>query len=159
MNENENSILRIDVTGKDSDRWRKLKSKLFNAIDQLLDSTIDHERNTTVREEVKQFTSAALDYARQRLAKQGLENDRIEAEVFQLYAERERTLAEARKINAEADEQELQTRVKKLRLILSATKIILISEPGEEAILFGKEIDRFLQALNEEFGREKQLFP
>lgn len=142
-------ILRIDVVGKSPDTWSSLRSKLLAAIGKVLDSVIDPEHGTTVREEAKKFTSALLDHARARLAKAGLENEKIEAEVAKLYAECESISADARKKHAEAEATEFETAVKRLKLALELTKAMLIGEPGEEAIVFGNQVQALLGVLSE----------
>ena len=44
---------------------------------------------------------------------------------------------------------EFQTKVKRLRLVLGGAKAMLIGEPGEEAVIFAKQIEEFLQTLKE----------
>jgi len=149
MDPSRSDFLRIDVRGKSAKLWKGIRQKLIGAIGRVLDSVIDVQQNTTVREESRRFTSALLEHARERLAKAGLENDKIEGEIYKLYAEREKALAEAHKTKVEGDNIAFELSVKQLRLALGATKAILIGEEGQEALLLGQQIDTFLEILRE----------
>lgn len=142
-------IARIDVRGKDPRRWEQVRERLVVRISAMLDATLDHEDNTTVREEAKKFTSHMLEFARQRLQREGLENDKIEAEVSRIYAERTRELAEADRLSAEANEKRRKTALAELCAQLCMAKILIIGDQGEEAVLFGQQIDEFLRLVKE----------
>src|SRR5215510_12105862 len=96
-------FVRVDVRGKTTELWQSLRPKLIQAMNEVLDAVIDDEQGTTVRDEMKQLTTALLDYAKANLARPGLENERIEAEIRRLYGQMEIDRAEARKKHAEAD--------------------------------------------------------
>jgi hypothetical protein len=64
------------------------------------------------------MTSALLAHAKAWLARAGLENEKIEAEVNRLYAQIEIDFAEARKRHAEANAIEFATAMRKLRVAL-----------------------------------------
>ncbi|MCW5776579.1 MAG: hypothetical protein KIS87_09085 [Phycisphaeraceae bacterium] len=142
-------IARVDVRGKDPALWANLRTKLLARINDILDRTADHERGTTIREEARQFTSALLDFARSKLAREGAEVQKIEAEVGEIYAKRLRTLAEADKLSAEAEAQRLRNSVTELCTALALTKAMLVGEEGEEALLLGRQIDEFLVVVRE----------
>lgn len=137
-------LLRIQVTGRSPDLWLRFRTKFIEAIDGLLDSVVDHDKGTTLREESRKFQSALLDLARARLARAGLENERIEAEIRKLYAQMENETAQARRVNAEADAIEFKTSLARLRLVLGAAKAMLMGEEGEESIILAKRLDAML---------------
>lgn len=141
--------LKVDIAGKSPELWNSLRSKLFKAVETFLDSTIDTVDNKTIRDEAKEFTHALLKYGKDKLAKSGLENDKILAEVDLLYSQKEKELAEARKLNAEAQKIEFDTAIKKLRFSLKFTKVLLINEPGEEALIMVRNVDQFIEILDE----------
>lgn len=145
----QNDILRIDVTGKDSRLWSKVRDRLLVTLDRALDTVIDAERGTTLGEEGRALTTALLDHLKARLAKSGLDNERIAAEVNKLYQEVETQQAVTRKTHAEADKIEFENRIKELHLALGTAKALLIGETGEEAILFSQQIDKMLALLRE----------
>lgn len=155
-------IQRVDVAGKTPEPWVKLQPKLIAAINKLLDTTIDHNKGTTIRQETKEFTSAALDYLKARLKKDSIQNKKNEAEIVMLYerveherAKMNKTRAETRLLDAEADAKERLNIIRDLELALRLTKVIIAGEPGEEAILFGKKIDSYLEVI-EGFLRSEQ---
>jgi len=138
---------RVDVTGKTASLWQSLRPKLIKAMTDLLDTVIDDEQGATVRDEMKQLTTALLDYAKANLARPGLENERIEAEIRRLYGQMEIDRAEARKKHAEADTLEFNNKVKRLRLVLGAAKALMVGDDGEEAVIFTAQITAFLETL------------
>lgn len=139
----------VTVSGKSAQRWSQFRDKLLQTLQVVLDTVLDTEEGTTVRDEAQQFTRALLDYAKAHLARPGLENDKLEAEIRRLFSQSEADRAEARKKNAEAEALEFQTKVRRLRLVLGGAKAMLVGEQGEEAIIFGKQIEEFLQILKE----------
>lgn len=146
-NDHTQKIVRVDVRGDNMELWARLRPKLLAKIEQALDSVIDHERSSTVREELKQFTSSLLDFARRRLQREGLENDKIEAEIAELYAKRTKELSEADLISANADRVRQATAMRELCLQLALTRAMLIGDDSEEAIVFGQQMDAFLDTV------------
>jgi hypothetical protein len=138
---------RIDVRGKTLELWPSLRPKLIKAMNDVLDAVIDDKHGTTVRDEVKQFTTALLGYGKAKLERPPLENERIEAEVRRLYEQMEIDRAEARKKHAEADTLEFNNKVRRLRLVLGATKALMVGEEGEEAVIFTEQITALLETL------------
>ena len=93
----------VSVSGKSPERWLQFRDKLLQALQAVLDTVLDSEEGTTVRDEAQQLTRALLDYAKANLARPGLENDKLEAETRRLFYQGEADRAEARKKNAEAE--------------------------------------------------------
>jgi len=147
--DHDEGFIHFEVGGKTDELWGELRKKFIKALHALLDSTIDFKRRTTVREEAKEFSSALLEYARQKLAKAGYENVLMDAQVQVLYAEREKKRAETRKVDAEARAIEHETAVKELKHCLMLTKAMLIGEDGQEALLLGKQVGEFLETIKE----------
>ncbi|MDN5200168.1 hypothetical protein QQ008_02320 [Fulvivirgaceae bacterium BMA10] len=127
---------------------------MIQVVKEFLDFTIDHENKSTIKDEARVFTTALLDYAKQKLAKPGIDNQKTLAEIEEIYARRQRELAEARKTNAEAEKIEFETSIRKLKVALGSAKVLLIGKQGGEEILFLKQIDNFLDVLKE-FELEK----
>ncbi len=147
--EKSKKIARVDVRGKNLDKWARIKPKLMAKIDAFLDFPADHSAGTTVRDEAKQLTSALLDFAKNRLAREGAEVQKIEAEISEIYAKERMALAQADKLNAEAEAMRSQNAIKELVAMLALTKAMLVGEEGEEALLLGKQIDVFLDIVKE----------
>ncbi len=143
------NILKIDVSGDNQALWEQLRSKLIAAVGNFLDSTIDVETGSTIRQEAQKFTSLALDYGKSKLQKAGIENDKIIAEIEEKYAVIEKTKAEGRKLVAEAKQIEFDTSLRKLKASLKLAKALVIGKQDEESIVFTRQIEGFLEAINE----------
>ncbi|NOQ75257.1 MAG: hypothetical protein GQ574_24815 [Crocinitomix sp.] len=141
--------LKVDVAGKSEDLWKKMRVKLIDTVNKFLDTTIDSQNHSSIREEAKEFTTKFLKHAKDKLERAGLENEKIVAEIDSLYSSRQRESAQTRKLNAEASEIELSVSIKKLKLSLGLTKAILIGDAKNEDIVFAKQIDSFLEMLKE----------
>jgi hypothetical protein len=142
-------VLKLETTGRSATLWAELRPKLMLAITRVLDTVADHERNSTIRDEAKRFTSALLRHAEARLEKPGLENEKIEAEVAEVYAKVETERAQARKVNAEAEAQELSNSIRKLKLLFMCCKVCMAGDDGEEALMLGTQMQSFLASLEE----------
>jgi len=153
-------IQRVDVTGKKPELWAvwqpKLIEKIHDVIDKLLSMQIDSEKGTTVRDEAVEIGSLAVRNIKARLKKAVVQNKKDEAEIIKAYAEAEhkyeeanKTRAEARKLNAEAEAKELKNTITKLVTALKLSKVMLVGFPGEEAVLFGRQIGQYIDVLEE----------
>lgn len=147
--EHKGKIIKIDVAGKDPDLFSKIKGKLFIAVDKFLESVIDYDTGTTVKEETRKLASLALNFAEEKLKKTGIENQLILAQVDEKYAQIEKGKAETRKLNAEARKLDFDQSLKELSLSLRLTKALLTGKPGEENLMFVKQLDAFLDAIND----------
>ena len=96
--------------------------RLQTALNLVLDSVIDQKRQTTIREEAQGLISESIQHIKERLKKQGLENEEIAARIAKLLAEAEREKAIAAKTRAETEHIEFATIVKKLRLLLEVQR-------------------------------------
>jgi hypothetical protein len=149
MSDNENKFLKIEVGGKDEGLWAKLRPKLIEAIESLLDFEIDAENHTSIKVEAQKMVSSLLDNVKSRLNKPGIENQKILAEIDETYTRKQKTVAETRKINAEADSIEVKNKIRKLKLKLAAIELaIKIGNPGEEGLIIMKQIENFRNALS-----------
>lgn len=146
---NENpTYLRIDVGGENDRLWTVLRQKFIRLIEDMLDKEIDPVRHTTFKEEAERFTSALLDYGRSKLQKPGIDNEKKIAEIQELYSQRQKNIAETRKLHAETDAIELANKIRRLKLMLHTAKAIMTGTENNENLLFLKNMDGFLQALN-----------
>jgi hypothetical protein len=99
-------------------------ARLQTALVHVLDSVVDAQKQTTVRQEAQTLISESLAHLKERLKKQGLENAEIEARVVKLLAEAEKEKAIAAKTRAESDKLEFATIVRKLRLLLEVQRAL-----------------------------------
>lgn len=97
-------------------------SRLQTALVHVLDSVVDSQKQSTIREEAQTLISESLAHLKERLKKQGLENAEIEARVVKLLAEAEKEKAMAAKTRAESEKLEFATIVRKLRLLLEVQR-------------------------------------
>jgi hypothetical protein len=99
-------------------------NRLQMALNHVLDSVIDTRQQSTVREEAQNLISESILHLKERLKRQGLENEEIAARVVKLLAEAEKDKAIAAKTRAESDKLEFATIVRKLRLLLEVQRAI-----------------------------------
>jgi len=115
--------------------------RLQAALDHVLNSIVDPERGTTVREETQTLIKETVQNLKDRLKRQGLENEEIKARVTRLLAEVEKDRALTAKTEAETEAITLATNARKLRLLLEADRVV---EHGS--------LDSFLVVLKEISG-------
>lgn len=99
-------------------------ARLQLALNHVLDSVIDNQKQATIREEAQNLISESIQHLKERLKKQSLENEEIAARVVRLLAEAEKEKAIAAKTRAESDKLEFATIVRKLRLLLEVQRSI-----------------------------------
>lgn len=149
-------IIKIDLVGKNDDLFKKIRNLLIDSIDKFLSSSIDYQTKSTVKDEVKKFASLAIKYGEDKLKKAGLENDKLAAEIEEKLAIAEKTKAETRKINAETRKLEFENSVNEFRFKLRMAKLLLVGNAGEEAIVYTKQLDMFIEVLDQ-FSNEFEL--
>ncbi|MBX3322799.1 MAG: hypothetical protein KF757_07390 [Phycisphaeraceae bacterium] len=150
-------FVRVDVRGKSPSLWAAKRAEFINTkipqliemMNKFLDTTIDYDEGTTIREEAKRFTSGMLEFARNKLRKEGVEVEKIEAEISEIYAKRLESIARTEKTSSETREKQRSTALKQLCTQLALTRGMLIGDDGEEAMLFGRQIDEFLRLVKE----------
>ncbi len=113
-----------------------LVPKLTEALAAVLDSVVDRNRRTTVREEAQDLLSRSIEHLKDRLSRAGLENETLAARATKLLAEAEASKATAAKTQAEAGEIELRLLARKLQLVIEA-----------ERAMTGGDLDRFIGVL------------
>jgi hypothetical protein len=149
IDEEEPKFVRIEIEGLHHEKWYHLRTKFIRAVHKTLDTVIDHENSSTLRDEAKKFTAELLNYGKAKLQRAGLENEELMAQVDLLYSQGEKELAEARKLNAEAEALEIRNSIRRLKLSIGGMKALMIGETGKEEILFLKQMDQFLEILRD----------
>lgn len=99
-----------------------LTHRLQRAIDGLLDTIVDHRSATTVRDEAQALLTQSIQHLKDRLGRQGIENEEIAARAAKLLADAEASKATAAKTHAEAGEIELRLLARRLRLVIEAER-------------------------------------
>ena len=74
---------------------RKLRTKISKAIDDLLNTVVNTDQNTTVKDELKNVAQEAVDYVKEWLRSKKVGNEKIEAETY-LLLEKARDIYERR---------------------------------------------------------------
>jgi hypothetical protein len=105
--------------------WAGIGPRLQAALNQMLDTVVDKRQGSTVREEANDLIQESIKHLKDRLKKQGRENEEIAARVTKLLAEAEKEKSIAAKTRAEADSLEFATIVRKLRLLLEAQRAMV----------------------------------
>lgn len=156
MEKDKNKLIRVDVSGQNPDTWKKLRSKLVDFLYRCLDTPINAETGATVKDEVKDFSSLALKFAKEKLKRPDYENQESLARINEAFAkaEKERALArkhdaEAKKIAAEADTIEFENMLRKWKFMLELHKGMFIGKEDEESLIVTAEINHFLIAIQE----------
>lgn len=147
MEERKAKILRIDLVGDDPNLFENLRRKLIVAINQMLDASIDVNSDNTVKDELRHLSSLGLDFAKSKLAKPGIENDKMLAEIEEKLSLIEKNRAETRRINIDTRTKEFNQSLREITLALKMSKALINVEEGEEAIAVTKQIDVFLEAV------------
>jgi hypothetical protein len=111
----------------------KLSGKLQAMMERLLDTVIDTEAQSTVRDEVNTLVAESLRNLKARLGRAGIENEEIAARTAKLLAEAETERSIAAKNRAEANAIEFATFVRKLQLLIEADRAI--SQQNTDAFL------------------------
>ena len=106
---------------------KELLPKLQMTIGRILDSVIDNEKGTTVKDEALDILKESISHLKEHLRQKGLQNEENTARVSKLLAEAENQRATARKIRAESEQIEFMNTIRKLRLVLEA-QLIMISD-------------------------------
>ncbi len=115
---------------------RSLVPKLTEALAAVLNSVVDRNRRTTVRDEAEDLLNRSIEHLKDRLSRAGLENEALAARAAKLLAEAELSKATAAKTQVEADEIELRLLARKLQLVIEA-----------ERAMTGGDLDRFVGVL------------
>jgi hypothetical protein len=100
-----------------AEQSRKLRKRLIQALDRLLDTVIDYRTNLTVAATAKDLTAGALEHIRERLREKGLENLKLEAETKRVLAEAEKIAADVRRTDAETEGIHLDNLTKRIAMV------------------------------------------
>lgn len=130
------AIVNASETGSDNPKvavfHKELIPKLQTTIGRILDSVIDTEKGTTVRDEALDILKESISHLKEQLRQKGLQNEEITARVTKLLAEAENHRATARKTRAESEQLEFMNTIRKLRLVLEAQLIMIADESQKD---------------------------
>jgi hypothetical protein len=141
-------LARASATGSEIPRvaifHRELLPKLQTTIGRILESVVDTEKGTTVRDEALDILKESISHLKEKLRQKGLQNEEITARVSKLLSEAEYQRASARKTRAESEQIEFLNTIRKLRLVLEA-QLIMASEEGSKDTQKLKELIEVLK--------------
>ena len=101
-----------------------LMAKLNEALGRVLDVMIDTQSGTTVRDEARALAAEGLQSLKEHLRKAGVQNEKTLAEVRKLLAEAEAIDAETAQKHTEQRHREFALVAKQLRLVLTAQQYL-----------------------------------
>jgi hypothetical protein len=107
--------LKLDVQGRQG-----LMTKLNVALGHVLDAIVDPEESRTVRDEAKAIAAEGLKSLKEYLKTAGISNEKTLAEVRRIMAEAESIEVETARKRTENQHRQLALLAKKLRLVIQA---------------------------------------
>jgi len=110
---------------------RKIRARLLKGVQALADSVFTYEEQSAARTAATRVSDKVWKDALERLRTKGLENEK-------LVADTELVLAEARKLNAEADGIDLDNLEKRIRLVERSYRMYQELEPSRPITLMGE---------------------
>lgn len=149
---------RFSARGKEPIPFAVHRGKLLDYVTSILELKLNQRNDATVRDEAAEMISGFLGWAKERLDTPGVQNAKLRAETAERFAAAKRAIAEARKTNAEAEQIELETTIRRFKLMLTVTKFAVLQDDDEAAVLFGSQIDEVLKMLGE-LANDKALLP
>lgn len=99
-------------------------AKLNDALGQVLDAIADPKTNATVRDEVRAIAAEGLNAIKEHLRRSGVQNEKTLAEVRKLLAEADALEAETIGKHTQNQHRQLALLAKKLRIALEAQRYL-----------------------------------
>lgn len=148
------SKLEIQTHGKDPGLWAKFSGKFKSAIQSLLDIQTNAEENKTIRDELKEYASLAIESGKSLIEKPTLENHMIRMQIQKGYEELEKTRVEREILSVEARKQNLKQTLSELKLMMIFAKQGVFNELAESSgdydmILFIQNADAILEGIRQ----------
>ena len=113
---------RYNASAEDRDAVAAIRGKLLKAVQSLLDSVLRVEEQQAIKQTGKAIGTGIRDDVIERLRTKGLENEKLSVDV-------QRVLAEARKLNAEADGIDLDNLGKRIGMVERLMRLNRDMEP------------------------------
>jgi hypothetical protein len=137
-------FLKVDLEGGDSELWKKLRDKLTSLVMELLDFNVDKEQADYTNQELDKIKETLLNYSKSPSQGSNLKQFKLMAEIECILANKAKTLAEAKKLDAEAAQRKLVTTKERLRLALGITKALAHANNDTVMILFTKNVEELV---------------
>lgn len=117
-------ILQIDLVGNDPELFKQLSSSLTDTITNILGKLSDTKVSPTTSSVVDEIVNASRTYVEAKLKEPSIKNQKLLAEITELYAETENKIAAARETNAKAEKVELENIEKRLELAIKMVSML-----------------------------------
>jgi hypothetical protein len=112
---------RIAPSDSDITEAKKLRTKIFQSINELLQTVIDPVKHTTVQDELKGAAIDAIDYVREFLRTKKYENEKVQAETILILEQArdiyERRLSELADAKIARESKALENLLKKIEIV------------------------------------------
>jgi len=146
MDGKETNMLKLSVSGIPIDRWSRIQETFFGIIDKLEkkledNEVLDRSSIDSTSSMLKDITAIATQWAKSKVEKPSLENEKIKAEIAQKFAETKKTLNEAEKTREETKSIQIDNKQKELTFYIdSLERIFVLMEKFNDAqFLFVKD--------------------
>ena len=161
MKKKDSNILKLSVSGFSEESWNRLQDSLFRIIDKVSNKIDD---STSIDKETIDFTSSILKdisaitsvWAKAKMEKPSLENEKIKAEIAEKFAQTKKILKDTEKTDEEIKSLRIENRHKELSYYLDELERVFtlmqkfrdaqlfFSKDGQNASLFiGGRIDQY----------------
>ncbi len=154
MDKKDSNILKLSVSGLPEESWNRLQDSLFRIIDKVsnkLDenSSIDTDTIDSTSNILKDISSIASQWAKAKVEKPSLENEKIKAEITEKFAQTKKILKETEKTDEEIKSLRIENQHKELSYYLdNLERVFLLMQKFNEArLLFledGKSASLFI---------------
>ena len=148
MGKEKQKYLEVRVRGKNPVLWKELRAKFIDKIiaivEELMEEEVDSLHQTTGQNERIEVNLGVVKQIKSRLAKPGIENEKLLVEIQALYWKMEKVALSNRKNKAEAKSLELKNKLNQIEISLGLTKIIAVQDKSEDIVIFLKEVDEWM---------------
>ena len=128
--------------------WNSLRPALLESIEGLIVDMGARTARERIVGESKALLQQGVAAVKERLRREGLKNEQIEAAVLKSHAESAREHAAERKTQAEAEGIELKNSINRLRLVIGVALAVIAVEPGEDGSAALQELERLASTLD-----------
>lgn len=148
MGNRKKKIARIDITGKNLALFRFKRQNFLNKIMEMIEP-IDEE-------EVIEQSALSFDFLEEKIKSNNIEDYKTMAEIEEKFSQSEKNKAEAESIRAKTKRDNFTHNLRQAKMLLTVKKIILRGESGHESITFIKDIDAYLELIDNLLVEQRQ---
>ncbi len=162
----ETNILKLSASGFSDETWNRLNDSFLNIIEnfsnKLENSTsIDKDTLDTTSSIVKDISTIATQWAKAKIEKPTLENEKIKAEIAEKFAQTKKVLKETEKTDEEIKSLRIENRHKELSYHLEELEKVfdLMQKFKQAKLLFSKDDGKaslFIGGKPEDYSQEEK---